>query len=59
MDSAAMSISPLSGRELSMIDRRQASGGDYDDDGAGRLANIGVFLVLAVVAAGVALSMHA
>lgn len=42
-----------------MIDRRQASGGDYDDDGAGRLANIGVFLVLAVVAAGVALSMHA
>ena len=40
-----------------MIRGRQAPG-DYDDDGAGRLAIIGVFLVLAVVAAGIALNMR-
>lgn len=31
---------------------------DFDDDGAGRLAIIGTLLVLAVVAAGVVLTIH-
>ena len=41
-----MTISSLFGR-LRMMDQRQIAGNDFDDDGAGRLAIIGVLLVLA------------
>ena len=39
-------------------EKRLDSGNDYHDDGAGRLAILGIVLVLAVVAAGVALNMR-
>jgi len=38
------------------MDRRQIAGDDFQDDGAGGLAIMGVLLVLAVVAAGVVLN---
>jgi len=41
-----------------MIGQQPAPHQDYDDDGAGRLAILGVFLVLAVIAAGIALNMQ-
>ena len=56
MDSVAMTITWLSGR-LRTMDRRQIAGNDFEDDGAGRLAIMGVLLVLAVVAAGIALNL--
>lgn len=41
-----------------MIGKRQAPEQNFDDDGAGRLAIVGTFLVLAVVAAGIVLNMQ-
>jgi hypothetical protein len=41
-----------------MISGRQVPGHDFDDDGAGRLAIFGAVLVLAVVAAGIVLTIH-
>ena len=53
-----MTISSLFGRDGDMIGRRQVPGSDFEDDGAGRLAILGVLLVMVVVAAGVVLNMQ-
>jgi hypothetical protein len=56
MDSAALALLSLSG-ENAMIGGQQVPDNDFDDDGAGRLALIGVLIVLAVMVAGFVLTM--
>jgi hypothetical protein len=41
-----------------MIDRQQLPGNDYDDDGAGLLAILGVVLVLTLIAASVVINLQ-
>ena len=40
-----------------MVDGRPTYGSDFEDDGAGRLAIMGVLVVLAVVLAGIAFNI--
>jgi hypothetical protein len=40
-----------------IVDGRRTESTDFDDDGAGRLAIIGVVIVLVVIAAGIALNL--
>jgi hypothetical protein len=52
----ANNFRPLDDKPL-MVDGRRTESNDFDDDGAGRLAIIGIFIVLVVIAAGIALNL--